>query len=241
MVNLTKRKFSNGRKSRKNFSNCGSWKKVNNKNPMPSNKMYGGSPQSELVMNDTMKARVLNDYVTSPRIRQEGYSDAFPAAMCGGSPASDMVMENLNDMAKTDSYPPEPKVAGNMNSLKLYQTTGGALRQKRNHKKSHHRKSRTNKSRTNKRNGRSKKSRNNKRNNRNRIMRGGGSAWLNSQNSLGNINAPEQPASWVSQFSQSTATSRDMLMNPPTLGLAGSGYPMGSLEGANVRMTGAPL
>jgi hypothetical protein len=252
MVNLTKRKFSNGRKSRKNFSNCGSWKKVNNKNPMPS-KMYGGSPQSELVMNDTMKQPVLNDYITSPRIRQEGYSDAFPAAMCGGSPASDMVMENLNDMANTESYPPEPKVAGNMNSLKLYQTTGGARRRshrsksRNNNKHKKHSKKNNKNRKTNNNKKHNKKSRSNKRhnhnnrNNRNRVMRGGASDWMISQNSLGNINAPEQPASWVGQFSQSTATSRDMLMNPPTMGLAGSGYPMGSLEGSNVRMTGAPL
>lgn len=249
MVNLTKRKFSNGRKSRKNFNNCGSWKKVNNKNPM-NKPMHGGSPQSDLVMNDTMKSPVLNDYVTSPRIRQEGYSDALPAAMCGGSPASDMTMQNVTDSATTSSYPPEPKVVGNMNSLNLYQTTGGARRRSHRSKsrnnikhKKHSKKTNKNRKTNNnkKHNKKSRSNKRNKRNNRNRMMRGGASDWMASQNSLGNINAPEQPASWVAQFGQSTATSRDMLMNPPTLGLAGSGYPMGSLEGANVRMTGAPL
>ncbi len=70
---------------------------------------------------------------------------------------------------------------------------------------------------------------------------GGGSDWIMSNYSQGNINAPAQPLSWTNQFSNSQPSDRDMLMNPPTLGLAGSGYPMGSLEGANVRMTGAPL
>jgi len=37
------------------------------------------------------------------------------------------------------------------------------------------------------------------------------------------------------------ATGSDMLMNPPNLGLAGSGSPMGSLEGANVRQIGSPF
>jgi len=30
-------------------------------------------------------------------------------------------------------------------------------------------------------------------------------------------------------------------MNPSTMGLAGSGYPMGSLEGANIGRVGAPI
>ena len=45
----------------------------------------------------------------------------------------------------------------------------------------------------------------------------------------------------VSQFSQSEGVSRDTLMNPSTLGLAGSGYPMSGVEGANVRHVGSPL
>ena len=72
-------------------------------------------------------------------------------------------------------------------------------------------------------------------------MKGGGSDWIMSNYSQGNINAPAQPFSWTGQFGVSQPSARDILMNPPTLGLAGSGYPMGSLEGANVRMTGAPL
>jgi hypothetical protein len=74
-----------------------------------------------------------------------------------------------------------------------------------------------------------------------KMMKGGGSDWIMSNYSQGNINAPAQPFSWTGQFGVSQPSERDMLMNPPTLGLAGSGYPMGSLEGANVRMTGAPL
>jgi hypothetical protein len=62
-----------------------------------------------------------------------------------------------------------------------------------------------------------------------------------SQYSLGPNNNPEQPGSWVGQFSRSAATGRNDYMNPSTLGLAGSGYPMSSLEGANVSRIGAPI
>ena len=68
----------------------------------------------------------------------------------------------------------------------------------------------------------------------------GGSAWIASQYSLGNINSAGMNTG-TGDFSVSEGVSRDTLMNPPTLGLAGSGYPMGALEGANVNSVGAPL
>ena len=70
------------------------------------------------------------------------------------------------------------------------------------------------------------------------MMKGGGSDWMSSQYSLGSYNAAEAS---VGQFSQSAAASRAEYMNPSTLGLAGSGSPMGALEGANVRSIGSPL
>lgn len=142
----------------------------------------------------------------------------------GGSPASEMVMESLHDLPETKPYPKQHKVAADINSLNLYQTTGGSRRRnkrktrkhKRTHKKSHKK--------------------------RQHRQRGGyGSDWMSSQYSLGNINAPAMPASMVGQFSRSAATDRNTLMNPPNMGLAGSGYPLGSLEGGNVNKTGAPL
>lgn len=273
MVKLTKSKHSKANKSRKNFNSSKNWRKVNNKYSKQAS-MMGGSPQSSLVMDDTMKSPVLNDYVTSPRIRQDGYDDAYPNSMCqgggftshhpnvpvnaetnkgvpkqkGGSAASDMVMANLTDNATTMTYPAEPMIKGNMNSLKLYETTGGARKQRRNrHRNSHkhrnsykHRNSHKNRKNLNKKTKKNKRN-SQKRENRKHVMRGGASDWIMSNYSQGNINAPEQPASLTSQFSASSPSSRDMLMNPPTMGLAGSGFPMSGLEGANVRMTGAPV
>ena len=71
------------------------------------------------------------------------------------------------------------------------------------------------------------------------IMRGG-SDWISSQYSLGSANAPEQSSNYLSQFSHSPAGSRDMYMNPPNLGSAGSGGTMSNLEGAGVSKVGAP-
>ena len=68
----------------------------------------------------------------------------------------------------------------------------------------------------------------------------GGSDWISSQYSLGSINGNSMNEN-TGDFSASQGVTRDILMNPPTMGLAGSGYPMGSLEGANVNSTGAPL
>jgi len=172
----------------------------------------------------------------------------------GGGIASDLVMENLTSVPETKMYPESFKVKGDMNSLNLYQTTGGARRKHRSRKhRSHKNKSRKNKSRSHKR--RSQRGGGSCGTTERRPQSGGGScgtterrpqsggasAWLASQYSLGPMNNPEMSASAVGQFSQSMATSRDILMNPPNLGLAGSGSAISPLEGANVRHVGSPL
>ena len=170
----------------------------------------GGSPASNLV-NEAVKAspHVKNDFVTSPRIR-EGH-------MKGGSKASDMVMAHLNADAKTNSFVGSKHIKGNMDSLNLYQPSGGSRKSK----------------------GKSRKSKGKSR--RVRKMKGGGSDWISSQYSLGSYNQAEMSAEDVGKFSQSAAGSRADYMNPPNLGLAGSGSPMSALEGANVSKAGAPL
>lgn len=196
----------------------------------------GGSPASNLV-NEAVKAHphVKNDFVTSPRIRE--------GPMKGGSKASDMVMSHLNADAKTNSFFGSKPIKGNMDSLNLYQPSGGSRKSKRGSRKSK-RKSRKSKRssrksrksrKSSKSNGKSRKSR------RVRKMKGGGSDWISSQYSLGSYNQAEMSAEDVAKFSQSAAGARADYMNPPTLGLAGSGSPMNALEGANVNKAGAPL
>ena len=211
---------------------------------MPMDNQKGGSPASTLVMQDTVNPPVMNDYVTSPRIREPSYDNSLGAiasgSQMGGGIASDLVMENLTSVPETKMYPESFKVKGDMNSLNLYQTTGGARRKHRSRKhRSHKNKSRKNKSRSHKR--RSQRGGGSCGTTERRPQSGGASAWLASQYSLGPMNNPEMSASAVGQFSQSMATSRDILMNPPNLGLAGSGSAISPLEGANVRHIGSPL
>ncbi len=182
-------------------------------------KLSGGSPASKLVMRDSELPTVMNDYVTSPRIREKSYDNTLP--QFGGSPAYDLVMSKLTSEQKAQQYPDELKVKGDINSLNLYQTTGGAHK----HKNKKNRKSR--KSRH------SSKSRNSK-----SVQRGGMSAWMSSQYSLGNINAPHSGLS--GNFTESSIPSHNSLMNPPNMGLAGSGSPMTALEGGTQSRVGAP-
>lgn len=210
----------------------------------------GGSPASSIVMSDaTMNPPVMNDYAGPDRIRDSWYDPSLSAlepkcgGQKGGSLASDLVMEQLTQKPKTEPFDPAWSPKGDMNSLNLYETTGGARRRKtRSSSRKNNKSSR--RSRSNSRNNKSKrKSKHNskKNNNSKRVQRGGASDWIMSQYSLGPINNPEQPGNVVGQFSLSTATSQNELMNPRTMGLAGSGYPMGSLEGANVSRVGAPI
>lgn len=193
----------------------------------------GGSPASDLVNQAANSPPVMNDFVTSPRIRDGPMSEPY-GGQCGGSDASDMVMEKLANTSTTNKFPEGMNVTGNMESLNLYQPSGGSRKSRKGGKGGKHKKGKTNK---NKKNGKNRtKSKNTK--SKLRMMKGGGSDWMSSQYSLGSYNAAEAS---VAPFSQSAAASRNDYMNPPTLGLAGSGAPMGALEGANVRMVGSPL
>lgn len=180
----------------------------------------------------------------------------------GGSPASDLVMGQLSAIQSNQAVPQGCQIQADMNSLNLYQPSGGARRSRsrsrsRKHvhnkkcKSMHHKGSKSSrKSRSASKGRKGKKGKktlkSNKRNNRNRknnnhsrrVMKGG-SDWISSQYSQGNINAPAN-TDWKN-FSASEPSTRDMLMNPPTRDLAGSGGAMGALEGANVRNVGAPL
>ena len=249
---MTEHKPAHSRKSksRKNMSKkkSNTRNKRNSKRASPS-QMHGGSPASSLVMASYDSPPVMNDYVIEPRIPDAGASD-IGGCKLGGGTASDMVMSQLTDVAQTADYPEGYKVAGNINSLNLYAPSGGAKKNKRGNKKRSNKKLSNNKRNNNKK--RSNKKRNNKksnnnrsnksrRNNNNNVMRGGhASDWISSQYSLGSINGNSMNDS-TNDFSNSQGVSRDILMNPPTLGLAGSGYPMGDLEGANVSAIGAPL
>jgi len=199
----------------------------------------GGSPASSLVMESTTGAPVMNDYISSPRIRDSNSSGCMAGGDASGSAAS-MVMSQLTDNAKTVAYPEGYNIKGDMNSLNLYAPSGGS--RKRGHKKnskSHKKNSKSHKVRRGSKGRKNKSRKNSKSRKNNHTMRGGyGSAWIGSQYSLGNIN--NQMGS-VSDFSASQGVDRNTLMNPPTMGLAGSGSPMGSLEGANVRSVGSPL
>ena len=212
----------------------------------------GGSPASSIVMSDcTKNPPVMNDYAGPDRIRDSWYDPSLTSlepkcgGQAGGSLASNLVMEQLTQKPKTEPFDPAWSPKGDMNSLNLYETTGGSRRRK-TRRASHNNKKASRRSRSHSRNSKRKSKRNTKgntkRNNRTtRQQRGGASDWIMSQYSLGPNNNPEQPGSMVGQFSQSAATSRNDYMNPSTMGLAGSGYPMGSLEGANIGRVGAPI
>jgi hypothetical protein len=224
---------------RKTKTNMRSKKMISKKNSSLKRKnQKGGSPASNLV-NEAVKAHphVKNDFVTSPRIRE--------GPMKGGSKASNMVMSHLNADAKTNSFIGSKPIKGNMDSLNLYQPSGGARKSKSKSRKSRKSKgkskgkSRKSKGKSRKSKGKSRKSKGKSR--RVRKMKGGGSDWISSQYSLGSYNQAEMSAEDVAKFSQSEAGSRADYMNPPNLGLAGSGSPMSALEGANVSKAGAPL
>ena len=190
-------------------------------NKRKSQHQKGGSPASDLV-NEALKVshQVKNDFVTSPRIRE--------GRMSGGSSASNMVMSNLKNNSLTTPFPTGFKVEGDINSLNTYKPSGGARRKSR-------------KSRKSRKGSKSRKSRKGSKSRKARKMSGGGSDWISSQYSLGSYNQAEMSAGDVAKFSQSAAGSRADYMNPPNLGLAGSGSPMTELEGANVKSIGSPL
>ena len=179
----------------------------------------GGSPASQLVMDASVATPLTTDII--PR------TGDIPSCQSGSGQASDMVMSNLLDDAKTVAYPESQRVAGDINSLNTYQITGGS-KKKRNSKRKHSKR---------KHSKRNNKTRNNK-NSKNRRSLRGGSDWISSQYSLGPVNNPDAA---TTGFSTSSGVANSMLMNPPNIGLAGSGSAMSELEGANVRNVGAPL
>ena len=196
-------------------------------------KHRGGSLASDLVNQAANSPPVMNDFVTSPRVRDGPMADDF-VTQYGGSEASNMVMSNLNSNSETIRFPEGFNVKGNISSLNTYNPSGGSRKSGRKSRKSKsNRKSRS-----------SRKSRNSRKSHsscNSTKMKGGGSDWMSSQYSLGSYNAPEMSAGDVAKFGSALAGSRADYMNPPNLGSAGSGTAMGSLEGANVRMTGSPL
>ncbi len=197
-------------------------------------KQRGGSFASDLVMQASRDSPVLNDYVAEPRIRDSNSSSC--SSQYGGSRASDMVMSELNTNASTDQYVNGFDVKANSSSLKLYQTTGGMRKSKM--RKSKMRKSKMHKSKMRKSKMRKSSKSNMKSSKKTYSNMKGGSDWISSQYSLGSVNSANLD---TSDFSVSKGVSQSELMNPPTMGLAGSGYPMTSLEGAGVNMVGAPI
>ena len=218
----------------------------------PAAHQAGGSPASEIVMSDTAANPATADYVVSPRVRDAGANNSLGGlvpscqqggfsscgsmhpmpsvkVMNGGSDTSDIVMSQLGSDAKTEvrGNSEWPAIKADMNSLKLYNTTGGSRRHRSHRHSKKSKKSKKSKSRKNKTH-----------RNKSKYHRGGGSDWIMSQYSQGPINNPEAS---TSGFSQSMAASRAELMNPPNLGSAGSGSPMTAVEGGNVRHVGAPL
>ena len=191
-------------------------------------KQMGGSPASDLVMQASAATPLMNDPLLM---------DDNARCQMGGGQASDMVNSLMTNDAQTLDYAEKFDVKGDMNSLKLYAPSGGARKHKKRKgkksRKNHNSKSRKSKSRKSRKSLKSRKSHSSK----THVMRGG-SDWISSQYSLGPSNNPE---AGVGDFSSSQAASRSDYRNPPTLGLAGSGYAMSALEGGNVRMTGAPL
>jgi hypothetical protein len=197
-------------------------------------KHRGGSYASDIVMAAANGPAVRNDFVSDPRVRDGPNADymslegAMVNSQKGGSESSDMTMKNLLDIAKTNKYVEGWKVKGDINSLNTYQPSGGKRKSK--HRKSHKRNHKSKNHKSNKSNSKSKranKSKNNKNNrnhNRNHNHIGGASAYM-ADFYAKDSNKPQPNEMW----------------NPPSRDSAGSGYPMGALEGANVGKIGAPI
>ena len=257
-----KYQLKHSKTARKQFNN------VKHKYSSTVKKMRGGSPQSNIVMSET-SMRPMSDYVTSPRIRVKGYDNSLSSVLSsqrpqmGGSPASDLVMANLTNTPNTNnkSMFNESLVKGDINSLKLYNTTGGMVNimattdgnpcnctcGKCSNKHNNNKTGKTGKSSKNCKcdckkcncNCMCKHCNTNQSKRTTKLQSGGVSDWMSSQYSLGNINSANSGLS--GNFTSQGIPSRNELMNPSSMGLAGSGFPMSSLEGANVSRNGAPF
>jgi len=204
-----------------------------------SKKQRGGSPASDIVMSAAGSSSVNHDYVVTPRIREGPMADytlGTPDCQRGGSEASDGVNSNLTTQSVTQGFPPPFTVKGDINSLNLYELTGGKGKGKKGKGKrsgkSKDRKSKSKKtsgkrkSKKSMKNSRNSHKRNHHNNHHNNSLRGGyGSDWISSQYSQGPVNNASGAAAAV-------APNRDS---------AGSGFAMTSLEGAKVGKIGAPV
>ena len=195
-----------------------------------SKKQRGGSPASEIVMSAAGSPSVMNDYVVTPRIRDGPMADytlGTPDCQGGGSEASNNVMSNLPTQSVTEGFPGPNTVKANINSLNLYELTGGKGKGKKG-KGKRSGKSKNKKSKSKKTSGKrkSKKSMKKSHKSHNHSLSGGyGSDWISSQYSQGPVNNASGAAAAV-------APNRDS---------AGSGFAMTSLEGAKVGKIGAPI
>ena len=120
----------------------------------------------------------------------------------GGSLASDRVLKHLYVKSNTKRYPDSQRIntESELGGTNTYELTGGSRRMRRALRSK----------RTNNKLSRSKKSKVNRKNKSNGkfAKRGGGSAWMASQYSLGPINNPEAD---TRPFSNSSAPSRNSL------------------------------
>lgn len=212
-------------------------------------KHRGGSYASDLVVEASKGPSVKNDFVADPRVRDGPNADYMSMGLgsgnqTGGSEASDMTMKNLNNSATTNNYAEGWKVKGDMNSLNTYQPSGGKRSSKsRNSKsrKSKSRNSKSHKSKSHKSKSRNSKNNNSKNNNSNHKSKSSNRNNNNNRNSNRVVNggSSDYMASYYSL--DSNVKRPNIAWDPPSRDTAGSGYPMGSLEGAKVGKTGAPL
>jgi hypothetical protein len=150
--------------------------------------------------------------------------------MTGGSPASSRVMEMLNDKVATRDYVESPRIrtSSTLGNTDTYSLTGGGCGcsgkktdQFGGARKSRSRKSRVRKSRVRKSGVRKSRVRKSGVRKSHKRQRGGyGSDWMSSQYSL---SLAPQSHKRAGQFSKGGVTGRDVLLNPPNRGLAGSG------------------
>jgi len=155
--------------------------------------------------------------------------------MSGGSPASSRVMEMLNDKVSTRDYVESPRIRTKspFGNTDTYSLTGGGCgcsgkktdqfggSRKSRSRTSGVRKSRSRKSRSKKNGDRKSGVRKSRSRKSHKRQRGGyGSDWMSSQYSL---SLAPQSHKRAGQFSKGGVTGRDVLLNPPNRGLAGSG------------------
>jgi hypothetical protein len=145
--------------------------------------------------------------------------------MTGGSPASSRVMEMLNDKVSTRDYVESPRIRTKspFGNTDTYSLTGGGCgcSGKKTDQFGGSKKSRSRKSRSRKSRSRKSRIRKGSKTKSHKKQKGGyGSDWMSSQYSL---SLAPQSHKRAGQFSKGGVTGRDVLLNPPNRGLAGSG------------------